>query len=45
MVIKAINDTASLNGLISTLLIFGAYFYMSEFDSLTPTIIQYATAI
>ncbi len=45
MAVKAINDTAGPNGLVPTLLVFGAYPRMSEFDSPTPTITQRATAI
>ncbi len=45
MAFKVINDTASPNGLVTTFLVFGAYLYMSEFDSPTPIIIQYVTAI
>ena len=43
--VKAINDIASPNGLVPTLLVFGAYPRMSEFNSPTPTITQCATAI
>lgn len=45
MAIKAINSTAGLNGLISTLLVFGAYLCISEFDFPIPTISQRATVI
>ena len=45
MVVKTINDTAGLNGLVPTFLVFGAYSRMSEFDSPIPTITQRATAI
>ena len=45
MAVKAINNTASPNALVSALLVFGAYFCILEFDSPTPTIIQSAAAI
>ena len=45
MAVKAINDTAGPNGLVPTLLVFGAYPRMSEFDAPAPTITQRATAI
>lgn len=37
--IKAINNTAGPNVLVPTLLIFGAYLYISKFDAPTPIII------
>ena len=45
MAVKAINDTAGRNGLVSTLLVFGVYPCMSEFDSPIPTITQRAAVI
>jgi hypothetical protein len=33
MAIKAINDTASLNGLVFTLLVYGVYLRISNLDS------------
>jgi hypothetical protein len=45
MAIKAINDTAGPDGLVPTLLVFGAYPRMSELDPPSPTIAQRATAI
>lgn len=45
LAIKAINNTTGLNGFIFTLLVFGAYSCISEFNSPIPTITQYATAI
>ena len=33
MAVKAFNNTASHNSLVSTLLVFGAYLHMSGFDS------------
>lgn len=35
---KALNDFVDLNGLVSTLLIFGAYSQMAEMDALLLTI-------
>ena len=37
MAVKAINDTAGPNGLVPTLLVFGAYPRMSEFGAPTAT--------
>ncbi|OXV11344.1 hypothetical protein Egran_00895 [Elaphomyces granulatus] len=45
MAIKAVNDTAGPDGLIPTLLVFGAYPRMVELDLPAPTITQRATAI
>jgi hypothetical protein len=45
MAVKAINDTASLNGLVPTLLVFGPYLQISYLDPLTPSIIERALAI
>ncbi len=45
MAVKVINDTTGPNGLVPTLLVFGAYLRISEFDSPTPTITQRAIAI
>ena len=45
MTVKAINNIASPNGLVPTLLVFRAYSHMSKFDSPTPTITQHATII
>lgn len=45
MAVKAVNDTAGPNGLVPTLLVFGAYPRISEFDAPTPTITQRAAAI
>ena len=42
---KSVNDTAGPNGLVSTLLVFGAYPRMHSMDPPAPTIIQRATAI
>ena len=38
MAVKKVNDTAGPNGLVPTLLIFGAYAHMTEFDTPTLTI-------
>ncbi|OXV11340.1 hypothetical protein Egran_00899 [Elaphomyces granulatus] len=43
MAIKAVNDTAGPDGLIPTLLVFGAYPRMVELDPPAPTITQRAT--
>jgi hypothetical protein len=45
MAVKAVNDTAGPDGLVPTLLVFGAYPRMSELDPPAPTISQRATAI
>jgi hypothetical protein len=45
MAFKAINDSAGPDGLIPTLLVYGAYPRMSEFDAPSPTVAQRAAAI
>jgi len=45
MAFKAINDTASPDGLVPTLLVFGAYPRMVESDAPSPSVIQRANAI
>ena len=45
MAIKAINDTAGPDGLVPTLLVFGAYPRMTNLDPPAPSIIQRASAI
>jgi hypothetical protein len=45
MAFKAINDTAGPNGLVPTLLVFGAYPRMAESDAPSPTVTQRASAI
>lgn len=45
MAIKAINDTAGPDGLVPTLLVFGAYPRMVESDPPAPTVVQRANAI
>ena len=45
MAVKAINDTASPNGLVPTLLVYGAYLRISKLDFLTPFVTDRAAAI
>ena len=45
MIVKTINDTAETNGLVFTLLIFGAYLRMHHLNSSASNIIQRAVAI
>jgi len=45
MAIKAVNNTASPNGLVLTLLVFGAYPRITNLDPPTPLITVRATAI
>ena len=45
MAVKAVNDTAGPDGLVPTLLVFGAYPRMSELDPPAPSITQRAAAI
>lgn len=45
MVVKAVNDTTGLDGLVPTLLVFGAYPHMHAMDPPAPTIFQRAAAI
>ena len=45
MAVKAINNSAKLNGIIFTLLIFGAYPQMTKMDALLLSIIKRAKAI
>jgi hypothetical protein len=40
MAVKAINDTADPDGLVPTLLVFGAYPRMTEFDPPTASTTQ-----
>ena len=42
---KAINDTASLDGLVPTLLVYGAYLKISNLNPPTPSITEQAAAI
>jgi hypothetical protein len=43
--VKAVNNTASPDGLVLTLLVFGAYSQISTLNPLTPIITQQATAV
>jgi len=45
MAVKAVNDIAGPNGLIPTLLIYGAYLRISNLDPPTPSITERAAAI
>ena len=45
MAVKAVNDIASLDGLVPILLIFGAYPRLTSSDPLSPGIIKRAEAI
>ena len=45
MTVKAVNDTAEANGLVPTLLVFGAYSRMHHLDPPAPNIIQRAATI
>jgi hypothetical protein len=45
MAVKAVNDSTGPDGLVPTLLVFGAFPRMTELDSPAPTISQRATAI
>ena len=45
MAVKAINNTTSLNRLVPTLLVYGAYLKIGKLDPLAPSIIDQATAI
>jgi hypothetical protein len=45
MAFKAINDTAGLDRLVLTLLVFSAYLRMVELDALSLSVTQQANAI
>jgi hypothetical protein len=45
MAVKAVNNTAGPDGLVLTLLVFGAYSRMSTLDPPAPTITQRATVV
>jgi hypothetical protein len=45
MAVKAINNTASPNGLVPTLLVYGAYLRISNLGPSTPFIIEQAAII
>ena len=40
MAVKAINNTASLNRLVPTILVYKAYLKIGKLDPLTPSIIE-----
>ncbi|KAK5637234.1 hypothetical protein RRF57_012946 [Xylaria bambusicola] len=45
MAVKALNDTAGLNGLVLTLLVFGAYPRINQDSPPSPNIVRQAKAI
>ena len=45
MAVKAINNTAGPNGLVPTLLVYGAYPRISNLDPPTPFIMEQAATI
>ena len=45
MAFKAFNDTASLDSLVPTLLVFSVYPWMAELDIPLPTVIQRANVV
>jgi len=45
MAVKAVNNTASPNGLVPTLLVYGAYLRISNLGPFTPSIIERAAII
>jgi hypothetical protein len=45
MAVKAINNSAKLDGIISTLLVFGAHPQITKIDTLSPSITKRAKAI
>ena len=45
MAVKAINDTAGLNRLVPTLLVYGVYLKISKLDPPTPSITDRAAVI
>jgi len=45
MAVKAVNSTAGPNGLILTLLVYGAYLYISNLNPFTPSIIDRAAIV
>ena len=45
MAIKAVNDSVGPNGLVPTLLVFGAYLRLTDLDPLSPSIIKRAKAL
>jgi hypothetical protein len=45
MAVKAINDTAGLDGLVPTLLVYGAYLRMSNLDPSAPSTMEQVAVI
>ena len=45
MAVKAVNNTASPNGLVPTLLVYGAYLRISNLDPPTPSVTDRAAII
>jgi hypothetical protein len=45
MAVKAVNNTAEFNGLIPTLLVFGAFLRISHDSPLSPSIVKRAKAV
>ena len=45
MAFKALNDSAGPNGLVPTLLVFGAYLWLVNTDAFLPTVSQRANAL
>ena len=45
MAVKAVNNTTSPDGLVPTLLVYGAYLRISNLDPLTPSITERVAVI
>ena len=45
MAVKAVNDTTGLDGLVPTLLVYGAYLRISKLDPPAPSIMEQTAAI
>jgi len=45
MAVKAVNNTASPNGLVPTLLVYGAYLKIGKLDPSTPSVIDWVAVI
>jgi hypothetical protein len=45
MAVKAINDLVEPDGIIPTLLVFGAYLWLTKIDPLSPSVTKRAEAI
>jgi len=43
--VKAVNDSAGLDGLVPILLVFGTYLWMTDKSPLSPFVVQWAEAI